>query len=95
MSHLAGVDGFATGTISEESIQAPPARAARSPKVTPPNKAIVASRTSSHTSRSVQPSIIGHGSGACLVAQLIGASGPWNRRTMRSSVISSGCLLSR
>ena len=68
---------------------------ARSANVTPPSSEIVASRTSSQTSRSVQPTIIGHGSGLCRVAQLIGASGPWKSRTIRSSVISSGALLSR
>ena len=56
---------------------------------------IVASRTSSQTSRSVHPTVIGHGSGLCRVAQLIGASGPWKSRTIRSRVISSGSLLRR
>ncbi len=84
-----------SGASSDGSIHGPPARAARSANVTPPSSEIVASRTSSHTPRSVQPIIIGHGSGLCRVAQLIGASGPWKSRTTRSSVISSGALLSR
>ena len=56
----------------------PSGRFARSANVTPPSSEMVASRTSSQTSRSVQPTVIGHGSGLCLVAQLIGASWPWN-----------------
>ena len=82
-------------STSSGSFHGPPARCARSANVTPPSSEIVASRTSSQTSRSVQPTIIGHGSGLCLVAQLMGASWPWNSRTMRSSVISSGFLFSR
>ena len=76
-------------------VHGPPARFARSANVTPPSSEMVASRTSSQTSRSVQPTVIGHGSGLCLVAQLIGASWPWNSLTMRSSVISSGFLFRR
>jgi len=52
--------------MSEGSTQAPPARAARSANVTPPRRAIVASRTSAQTSRSMQPTSIGHGSGRTL-----------------------------
>jgi uncharacterized membrane protein YfcA len=45
--------------MSDASSHGPPARAARSAKVTPPRSEIVASRTSAHTSRNVQPTIIG------------------------------------
>ncbi len=76
-------------------VHAPPARSARSRKVVPDSAVIIASRTSSQTKRSEHPSVIAHGSGLRLVAQPMGASGPWKSRTTRSSVISSAGRLSR
>ena len=57
--------------------------------------AMVASRTSRHAPCSEQPISIAQGSGSLRVAHEIGASGPWNRRTTRSSVISSGAWFKR
>ena len=71
-------------------IHGPRARRARSANVVRSRIAIVASRTSRQVSSIPHPISITHASGSLRVAHAIGASGPWNSRTTRSSVMSSG-----
>jgi hypothetical protein len=87
----AGRSGFTSGGAT----QGPPAPAARSAKVERERISMVASRTSYHTPRSEQPTVMSQGSGWRRVAQEIGASWPSNRRTTRSSVISLAGRFSR